>query len=133
MNDKLAKILNKAREVKMTIEEKSLLKSNIMLHMESGAFSEEVIHELPKKSPYIFHSLFARGMVLAVVIIIIASGGVSFAANSSLPGEILYTVKVNINEKSWVVKDDEGIDSFSLLAPPVVIGLIKQLVKVFRL
>ena len=43
------------------------------------------------------------------------------------------TGKVNINEKSWVVKDDEGIDSFSLLAPPVVIGLIKQLVKVFRL
>src|SRR3989344_3902003 len=42
------------------------------------------------------------------------------------------TGKVNINEKSWVVKDDEGIDSFSLLAPPVVIGLIKQLVKVFR-
>src|SRR3989338_4881863 len=99
MNDKLAKILNKAREVKLTIEEKSLLKSNIMLHMESGAFSEEVIHELPKKSPYIFHSLFGRGMVLAVVIIIIASGGVSFAANSSLPGEILYTIKVNINEK----------------------------------
>ena len=99
MNDKLAKILNKAREVKMTIEEKSLLKSNIMSHMEAGAFSEEVVHKLPKKSPYVFHSLFAKGMVLAVVIIVIASGGVSFAANSSLPGEILYTIKVNINEK----------------------------------
>ncbi len=40
---------------------------------------------------------------------------------------------VVITEKSWVIKDDEGIDAFSLLAPPVVLSLIKQLVKVLNL
>jgi len=38
--------------------------------------------------------------------------------------------QVKIKEKSWVIKDDKGIDSYSLLAPPVVVSLIKQLVKV---
>ena len=41
--------------------------------------------------------------------------------------------KVTINEEPWIVKDDEGNDSYSLLAPPVVVGLLKQLVKALEL
>jgi len=43
------------------------------------------------------------------------------------------TGKVTIAEEPWVVKDDEGNDSFSLLAPPVVISLLKQLVVALNL
>jgi adenylate kinase family enzyme len=43
------------------------------------------------------------------------------------------TGKVTIDEEAWVVKDDAGDDSYSLLAPPVVVGLIKQLVKALEL
>ena len=43
------------------------------------------------------------------------------------------TGKVTIDEEAWVVKDDAGADSYSLLAPPVVVGLIKQLVKALGL
>ena len=43
------------------------------------------------------------------------------------------TDKVTIGEEPWIVEDDEGNDSFSLLAPPVVVGLLKQLVKVLEL
>jgi len=43
------------------------------------------------------------------------------------------TDKVAISEEPWIVKDDEGEDSYSLLAPPVVIGLIKQLVQALEL
>lgn len=35
--------------------------------------------------------------------------------------------KAEVKETLYKVKDDEGIDSFSLLSPPVVISLIKQL------
>ncbi|MDD5731294.1 MAG: nucleoside monophosphate kinase [Patescibacteria group bacterium] len=35
--------------------------------------------------------------------------------------------KVIKKEKPWTVKDDEGIESVSLIAPPVVLSLIKQL------
>src|SRR3989344_6593047 len=40
---------------------------------------------------------------------------------------------VKVNEKSWTVKDDNGVLSHSLLAPPVVISIIKQLVEVLEL
>lgn len=39
------------------------------------------------------------------------------------------TDKVTTFEKSWIVKDDEGVEVYSLLAPPVVVTLIKQLTK----
>lgn len=39
------------------------------------------------------------------------------------------TQKIIIKEKPWQVRDDEGIFSNSLMPPPVVVSLIKQLVK----
>jgi len=40
--------------------------------------------------------------------------------------------KVKVIEKSWIIKDDEGADSYSLLAPPVALALIKQLAGVIE-
>jgi len=36
--------------------------------------------------------------------------------------------KVEVIEKPWTILDDQGTASFSLLAPPVVVSLLKQLV-----
>jgi len=41
--------------------------------------------------------------------------------------------KVKVKEKPWIVLDDEGVPSYSLLAQPVVVSLIKQLVDVLNL
>lgn len=55
-------------------------------------------------SPYSFVSSFVsayhkKAIAMAVMILVIlASGGTSYAAESSLPGDTLYNVKVNINE-----------------------------------
>lgn len=43
------------------------------------------------------------------------------------------TGKVDVTEEPWVAKDDVGVESYSLLSPPVVVGLIKQLVKALGL
>jgi len=43
------------------------------------------------------------------------------------------TEEVDVSEEPWTAKDDEGIESYSLLAPAVVVGLIKQLVKALGL
>jgi adenylate kinase family enzyme len=43
------------------------------------------------------------------------------------------TKKVETIEKAWEVLDDEGVPSNSLMPPPVVVSLIKQLVKVLGL
>ncbi|PIP25080.1 MAG: hypothetical protein COX34_00505 [Candidatus Nealsonbacteria bacterium CG23_combo_of_CG06-09_8_20_14_all_36_12] len=41
--------------------------------------------------------------------------------------------KVRVIEKSWVIPDDEGVQSYSLLAAPVVISMIKQMAGLFHL
>ena len=43
------------------------------------------------------------------------------------------TGKVKTIEKPFVVKDDEGVEVYSLLAPPVALSLIKQLVRILGL
>ena len=43
------------------------------------------------------------------------------------------TDKVTTREEPWIIKDDEGVDSYSLLAPPVVISLLKQLIQALEL
>lgn len=40
---------------------------------------------------------------------------------------------VAVIETPWVVKDDEGVDSYSLLPPAVVVSLIKQIAEVLHL
>jgi len=41
--------------------------------------------------------------------------------------------KVITTEKPWQIMDDEGVASYSLMPPPVVVSFIKQLVKVLNL
>ena len=43
------------------------------------------------------------------------------------------TGKVTVTQEPWIVKDDEGVSSYSLMAPAVVIGLLRQLVKALKL
>jgi len=43
------------------------------------------------------------------------------------------TGQVKTSEKPWVIKDDQGRDIYSLQASPVVISLVRQLVKVLNL
>lgn len=39
--------------------------------------------------------------------------------------------QVKIIEKPWTIKDDAGLESYSLMAPAVAVSLIKQLAKIF--
>jgi len=41
--------------------------------------------------------------------------------------------KVEVIEEPWTIKDEDGVECYSLLPPPVVLSLIKQIVKVLGL
>lgn len=43
------------------------------------------------------------------------------------------TKSVKVTEKPWVINDDEGVPSYSLLPPAVVVSLIKQMAEVLGL
>lgn len=40
--------------------------------------------------------------------------------------------QVKVSERPWTIKDDDGREAYSLLAPPVALALIKELAKVLR-
>lgn len=61
-----------------------------------------------------------------------------FADDYEITPEYIYKFdkqvdKVKISKKPWQFLDDEGILSYSLMPPPVVVSLLKQLVKVLGL
>jgi len=41
--------------------------------------------------------------------------------------------EVKVSTKPWIIKDDDGVESYSLLPAPVVVSFIKQLTKVLGL
>lgn len=41
--------------------------------------------------------------------------------------------KVRVTEKPWSIKDDNGVECFSLLAAPVVVAMLKQLMEVLEI
>ncbi|MBI2066246.1 hypothetical protein HYT60_01965 [Candidatus Woesebacteria bacterium] len=38
--------------------------------------------------------------------------------------------KVIVKEKPWTIKDDNGVECFSLLAPPVMVAMVKQMAEI---
>jgi len=42
------------------------------------------------------------------------------------------TKKIETKERPWTISDNDGVQSFSLLAPPIVVALIKQMVDVLE-
>ncbi|PIZ46004.1 hypothetical protein COY30_00840 [Candidatus Woesebacteria bacterium CG_4_10_14_0_2_um_filter_44_9] len=40
--------------------------------------------------------------------------------------------KVKVNQKPWTVSDDNGVESYSLLAAPVMVSLLKQMADVLK-
>ena len=88
MEPKLKKLFEKAQEVSMTPIERVAL--------------AERIRALPRatRSPYSFFTirLIHQG-VAAVLIMSLAGVGTAFAASAALPGDVLFPVKINVNER----------------------------------
>lgn len=91
---KLDNIKQEAAQIRLTEAEKSAMRANIFGHQSIPA---------ARPSPYVFYSLFAHHMrmvVAGVLIFVLAgAGSVSAAAQKALPGDILYPVKVSVNER----------------------------------
>lgn len=56
----------------------------------------------------------------------------TFVENYELTPEYSYkvnagTTKVEVQQNPWIIKDDQGVDSYSLLAPAVAVSLVSQL------
>lgn len=76
------------------------MRANLHVIMSERPVMEGV---LQKKSPFLF-SFFSlsksfRATLVALLIIVVTGGGVASAAEGAIPGDVLYPVKIEVNEK----------------------------------
>lgn len=88
----------------MTRAERSRIRVHLaqLIHTEKEMpVSKEIFSRGLRKSPFYRH--FApfgmRAIAAFVIVLLVASTGVSFAAENTLPGDLLFGVKVNVNEE----------------------------------
>ena len=102
-DEKLNKFLSDSRGISLTKEEKNAIRRNILLFMRDNPVIKGVDYRQSHKwfdAVFGFNFLrFAKIISVAVLIILLAGGGASFAAEGSLPGDIFYPVKIGVNEK----------------------------------
>jgi hypothetical protein len=92
---KLTKLQQEAHQLRMTPEEKAAMRAQIFGLSGQGAPS--TVHVT--RSPYVFASPVWVRAFAAVLLVVFVGGGTASAAQGSLPGDLLYPVKVSINEK----------------------------------
>src|SRR3989344_6655324 len=88
--------IDQIREVKMTADEKKKILEKVL---GSSASSEQ-----PVRSPYLIYSFFSKlpkkrlAYAFSICLMVVMGGGSVFASKWSLPGNILYPLKVSVVE-----------------------------------
>ncbi len=99
--------MENARNIRLTPDEKADMKRTVLSFMEANPAIAAPVREPERQRPLLQRSLInliqlinfkPMPIIIAIVLMLTAGGGVSYAAENSLPGDILYPVKVSINE-----------------------------------
>ncbi len=94
LTKEIEQTINSARKVSLSVKEKSMIRGRLSNYMYST--------KIPEKTSFSVYSLWgSRSMYLmpAFAILLVVSGaGTSYYAQSSLPGDTLYSVKTDFNE-----------------------------------
>ncbi|MEN9582728.1 MAG: hypothetical protein RL641_682 [Candidatus Parcubacteria bacterium] len=95
---KVKNIFKQLKSIQMTHEEKDRMRIVLVSLSKKPSLSD---YRMPIKSPvssWTFAINF-KTVGTAALVLILASTGVSFAAENTLPGDLLFPVKVNVNEE----------------------------------
>ncbi len=98
-NDKFENLISALKSAQLRGSEKNALLQNIKLAMRGGLPPKS---EAKKLFGFSLRSLFINKYAFAgsaVLLVVLSSAGVSFAAENTLPGDFLYPVKINVNER----------------------------------
>ena len=100
---KMMRNLRNEDSIKLTPDERLDLRASILKDLGiDGAMPAKHLKRIPSPFQTQWHTFFVstriRAASIAILIFILATGGVTFAAESALPGDILYPVKIQVNE-----------------------------------
>jgi hypothetical protein len=101
MNDFFTQFKNTARTIKLSSDEKQVMRVQLYNYLESNQGFEAASIAAPARSvPSMYYWFAPRyAMPFAALLLVVFSGGTAFAAQGSLPGEALYSIKIHVNEK----------------------------------
>ena len=91
------KVHTAAKDIRLSHTERDLLRASLRAHMDTVPV---MARPTPTRSPYQFffmHRVLA--VVALLVVVVVGAGGTSVAAQWSLPGDLLYPVKISVNEE----------------------------------
>ena len=118
-NNKIKKFAEKANEIHLKPEERIFIKNNIESVIKS--FPSRDMDDVDLYRTSIFSGFFgiklnAASLAVLLVIFILAGGSVTMAAEKSLPGDLLYPIKIHINEsaKSLTAVSPEAKGKFEI-------------------
>jgi len=102
----LKQLLQEAKSFNLSGDEKSLIRSKLQTHVRNSFIARQYMYRSKLK---IIKLVFIKPMPIFIVILL-ALGGTSFAAEKALPGDVFYPVKLNVNEhvQGWLSLSDEA-------------------------
>lgn len=111
MANKFEQLVKEARKLILQEKEKFAMRENLVLFIKTRPIGAADAKKQYQQKPKIILSSFSylnslsaiRAVSIALVFVLFAGGGIAFGANYALPGDILYPVKVGINEKIQIM------------------------------
>ncbi|MFA5997517.1 MAG: hypothetical protein WC791_03455 [Candidatus Paceibacterota bacterium] len=99
MNNIIKQLKRGAKNTRLSSAEKGDMRSVLLQYVKSHPVDQTVFASRAIPSPYIFSKFRNKKTISAFVIgSLLVGSSVSFAAEGSVPGDILYPVKVGVNE-----------------------------------
>lgn len=99
MSKELEKLIQSAKQIKLSPEKKDLIRAHIQDFIELTPITKTA--SKPTLSPFVSRvsvSYFSKAISFALIVLIAGGGTISYASEDTLPGDTLYTVKVNVKE-----------------------------------
>lgn len=99
MNDNFNKLIQSAKQIELSSEKKGIIRTRLESFIELTPITQTV--SKPIKSPFtprISISYFSKAISFALIVLIAGGSTISYASEDTLPGDTLYTVKVNVKE-----------------------------------
>ena len=113
MEDKnLEQFLERSKKVKLFEQERSVIKQSVLNFMKENPVRLESSARLILWSNIFSFNKFnlTNTMAKLLILTLMTGGGISFAAEQALPGDILYPIKIGVNEEArgWLEFSSEA-------------------------